>query len=90
MGWEKSSVAEIGGTKFPLTEAEKAARDDASCSSCGALIYWVVMASGARMPIDRGREQRVVWLDGGWRVLGSYKSHFSSCPNAAQHRGKGK
>lgn len=83
-------MAEIGKAGAPLGEAEKAARSDAQCSSCGALIYWVVMNSGKRMPIDRGREQRVVYRDGQWQVLGSYKSHFASCPNAAQHRGKGK
>lgn len=66
---------------------EKSARGDgAACSSCGALIYWVVMPSGKRMPVDRGRESRVVYIDGTWRVLGSYKSHFASCPNANQHR----
>lgn len=70
----------------PLTEAEKAQRSDATCSSCGALIYWITMPSGKRMPIDRGREQRVCFIDGQWRVLGSYKSHFASCPQADQHR----
>jgi hypothetical protein len=70
------------------TEAEKAARDDGTCSSCGALIYWVTMSTGGKMPIDRGRESRVVYIDGVWQVLGAYKSHFASCPNAAQHRRK--
>jgi hypothetical protein len=83
-------MAELGSKQAPLSEAEKDARNEGTCSSCGAPIYWITMVSGARMPIDRGREQRVVWLDGGWRVLGCYKSHFASCPNAAQHRGKGK
>jgi O-glycosyl hydrolase len=79
-------MVELSPTGGACTEAEKAARDGATCSGCGALIYWVVMRSGKRMPVDRGREQRVVYLDGEWRVLGSYKSHFASCPQAAQFR----
>jgi hypothetical protein len=70
----------------PTLEAEKAARDPATCSSCKAPIYWVTMPSGRKMPIDRGREQRVVFVDGEWKVLGAYKSHFASCPFAKQHR----
>lgn len=83
-------MAEIGANKFPLSEAEKGARDEGTCSSCGAPIYWVRTTTGSRMPLDRGRVLRVVFQDGVWRVLGSYKSHFASCPNAAQHRGRGK
>lgn len=81
-------MVELGPTgPAGCSEAEKAARGDGTtCSGCGALIYWVVMRSGKRMPVDRGREQRVVYLDGEWRVLGSYKSHFASCPKADQFR----
>ncbi len=78
-------MARLGGGN---TEEEKSARDDGQCSSCGALIYWVQTPAGARMPLDRGRETRVCYVDGQWRTLGAYKSHFATCPNAAQHRGK--
>lgn len=66
--------------------AEREMRQEGECSSCKALIYWIQTPSGARMPIDRGRETRVCFVDGEWRTLGAYKSHFASCPNAAQHR----
>lgn len=78
-------MAKIGGGN---TEQEKAARDDGECRSCGALIYWVQTPTGARMPIDRGRETRVCYINGEWLTIGAYKSHFATCPNAAQHRSK--
>lgn len=79
-------MAKIGGGN---TEEEKASRSEAACS-CGALIYWVQTPTGAKMPIDRGRETRVCYIDGQWRTLGAYKSHFATCPNADKHRGTGK
>lgn len=39
------------------------------CRSCSARIFWIVTATGKKMPVDP---------DG--------HSHFSTCPNAAQHR----
>lgn len=68
------------------SSAEKDSRDEGTCSSCGAPIYWVQMATGGRMPLDRGRENRVVFVDGEWLVRGAYKAHWASCPNANQHR----
>lgn len=62
------------------------AKDPAECRSCKAPIYWVTMASGRKMPIDRGGQKRVAEVDGTWRVLTAYKSHFESCPNAKEHR----
>lgn len=61
-------------------------KDAAECRSCGSPIYWVTMASGKRMPVDRGGQKRVVEVDGVWRVVTAYKSHFESCPNASAHR----
>lgn len=72
--------------KTPTLEEERAARDLAECSSCKAPIYWVTLSTGKRHPVERGRETRVSYVDGEWRVLGSYVSHFAKCPNAAQHR----
>ncbi len=75
-------MARVGGTP----EAERASRDEAQCS-CGALIYWVTVApNGNRMPIERGRESRVVYDSGEWRVLGTYIPHWAKCPDAAKHR----
>jgi hypothetical protein len=79
-------VAELGPTGSPCSLEEKAARGEGTCQGCGALIYWVTMRSGKRMPVDRGREQRVVYFEGEWRVLGSYTSHFARCPKAEQFR----
>lgn len=65
------------------------------CKSCGASIRWVKMASGKSMPVDDFPEKRVivdrlVGIDGApsevGRVVDTYVSHFSSCPNAASHR----
>ncbi len=80
-------MAEVGkGTGSVISEAEKAARDAGECRSCGALIYWVTMPSGKKMPVNRGRESRVVFQEGEWRVLGSYVSHFATCKQADQWR----
>ena len=77
-------MGKVGGT----SEAEKSSRSEATCT-CGALIYWVTMATGSRMPIERGRESRVVYDSGEWRVLGTYMPHWAKCPDAGRHRGTG-
>jgi hypothetical protein len=64
--------------------------DVAKCRSCGAPIVWVVMRpSGKRMPLDAKPEKRIT-LDvidpAVAEMTDTYVSHFSSCPNAAQHR----
>jgi hypothetical protein len=57
-----------------------------NCKSCGAAIFWVESANGKRMPLDAAPEKRIV-IDGGiGRVVDTYTSHFSTCPNAAEHR----
>lgn len=54
-----------------------------SCKSCPFTVYWIVTASGKRMPIDCG-------TDGGRIPVGDQPgrgvSHFATCANAAQHR----
>ena len=64
--------------------------DAATCRSCGAPILWVVMRpSGKRMPLDAKPEKRITLdlVDGlVGEMTDTYVSHFSSCPNAAQHR----
>lgn len=78
-------MAEVG-KQGAITEAEKAQREPGTCSGCQAPIYWVTLASGKRMPLDRGRETRMVFHEGQWLALGAYKSHFASCPEADRFR----
>lgn len=75
--------------------------DQAKCRSCGAPILWVVTTLGKRMPLDAEPhpDGNVSLVPAGAMVLpaelveqgkkiGSkrYRSHFATCPNAAQHR----
>ncbi len=62
----------------------------ATCRSCGAAIVWAVTENGKRMPLDAKPEKRLV-REGRQepplvRVVDTYTSHFTSCPNADQHR----
>lgn len=53
-----------------------------NCRSCGARIIWFGTRSGKRMPVDADTvEAADRELD-----LTRHKSHFSTCPNADQHR----
>lgn len=55
-----------------------------SCKSCGAPIQWVLMQkTGKRNPLDINK--KVIVTESGEAVSG-YESHFSTCPNAGQHR----
>lgn len=59
----------------------------AACKSCGAPIVWVKSANGKVMPLDGKPEKRVIVTDEGIGcVVDTYTSHFSTCPNAAEHR----
>lgn len=70
------------------------------CKSCNAPIVWVLTKSGKRMPIDHGPvETGNIVLDGitaqvlrAGEVLPKgvprYTSHFSTCPQAQEHRRK--
>jgi hypothetical protein len=72
--------------------------DAAKCRSCNADIIWVVSAAGKPMPLDAKSEKRIVMRDKpglapvgkpppqAAHIVDTYASHFSSCPNAAQHR----
>lgn len=53
------------------------------CTSCQAEIEWVKMASGKSMPCDP--KLITVITEGGLTIQGRV-SHFSTCPNANQHR----
>lgn len=68
-----------------------------TCRSCGAEIIWAVMGSGKRMPFDAEPVIPsptglfvVITDDEGVHGLSQnnplYRSHFATCPNAAEHR----
>lgn len=63
------------------------------CKTCDAEIIWIVTPSGKSMPVDAKAE--TLWLlepDGGQggsaraRPVQVRKSHFSTCPQADEHR----
>jgi hypothetical protein len=62
----------------------------ATCRSCGAAIVWVLTEHNRRMPLDAKPEKRFVVEEHKEAPLAiatdTYVSHFSTCPNAAQHR----
>lgn len=71
-----------------------------TCRSCGALIMWCVTGHGKKMPVDAREtatgnlvlepqpdgELLARYVEAG---TGTHTSHFATCPNADQHRGKG-
>ncbi len=62
------------------------------CSSCNAEIIWVKTAAGKNMPLNAAAQ--TMWLvetaqvgaQPTGRPVAVRTSHFSDCPNAAQHR----
>lgn len=58
-----------------------------TCRSCGAAIVWATSTNGRPTPLDAKTERRIViGSDDVARVVDTYVSHFTTCPNAAQHR----
>ncbi len=62
----------------------------AYCRTCGQPIIWCATESGKRMPLDAEPEKRFV-LDPSsdpmtGRMRNTYQSHFSTCPQAREHR----
>jgi len=59
------------------------------CKSCDAPIRWAKTAEGRPHPLDAEPIGSVGYLsDDGERVTfrKGYRSHFATCPQAAQHR----
>jgi hypothetical protein len=71
------------------------------CRSCGAEIQWVKLESGKTMPVDAypAKNGNILVKPGGMGAVMTkeelevvrprtplHLSHFSTCPNAAQHR----
>ena len=62
-----------------------------NCKTCGAKITWAKTESGKHMPLDFPGEKRIIVDNGGViHILDTFISHFSSCPDAAEHRKRGK
>lgn len=64
-----------------------------NCKSCNAAIIWVKTASGKLMPLDEAPvggtfliEPSQPGMQPTARAVAVRKSHFSTCPQAAQHR----
>lgn len=68
-------------TEAPETTREHELRIT-RCKSCRAEIIWLPTPAGKRMPVDahsvKPEDAEFEW--------GRHVSHFSSCPNAHEHR----
>ena len=63
------------------------------CNSCGAEIFFVTTTAGKRVPVNHPGKiffTKTNQLDERgsniYRTVSFYESHFSTCPNADQHR----
>ena len=59
------------------------------CRSCDAAIVWMKTAAGKNMPVDADsvKHAQLIWKDRKPQFDKRYHiSHFSTCPNANQHR----
>ncbi len=78
-----------------------ATTSQAQCSSCRAPVYWIVTASGAKMPVDcepEGCRRPMLGASARDRIIHALQpdelpsvdgvgvSHFVTCPNRDQHR----
>jgi hypothetical protein len=71
-----------------------------NCRSCGARVLWATSKSGARIPLNDGPREsggniRLDYDGNGGPVasvvhpgMGSYVSHFATCPQAEKWRKK--
>lgn len=60
------------------------------CRSCGKAIVWARTKKGKAMPLEDSDRGNIRIVDGQVRFVqageGSHVAHFTSCPQAAQHR----
>lgn len=61
------------------------------CKSCGAEIIWAKTPAGKNMPLNADGEKRFLVEGGATQIITCRPivvrtSHFSTCPNADQHR----
>jgi len=76
---------------------DRALTSTARCRSCGAQIEWTLTAKGRRMPLDVDeRADGNLVVDDAHRAVsvpagtGNRTSHFATCPNAGEHRTRGR
>ena len=85
----------------PITADPAAALPKAVCRGCGAAMVWCSSTTGGTVPLDPCpvADGNLVFVDATRRVVAylrtgevvpagtaRYRSHFSSCPEAAQFR----
>ncbi len=72
---------------FPV-DAEELAHPK-KCKTCGQPIIWAKTQAGSAAPLNSGfKVLKTLYIGDGTRLqlLGPYASHFSTCPQANQHR----
>lgn len=67
---------------FEVDTTEAHERRITRCRTCRAMIIWLPTPQGRAMPIDADSVQP----EDEEYEHGRHVSHFSTCPNAAQHR----
>ncbi len=66
--------------------------DKGTCRSCGAEILWAITENARRIPLDATSERRFTMVsvtplgEPVVRQVDTYATHFSTCPNADEHR----
>jgi len=58
------------------------------CNGCGQEIKWVMMASGAKMPLDVKPVNMIRVKEGIGEVIEVCRTHFETCPKAGIFRKK--
>ena len=57
----------------------------AKCRSCGAAILWMKTKKGKNIPVNWDAK----FVDDiEFNLVAGHRSHFETCPNAYEHRGK--
>jgi len=58
------------------------------CKGCGQEIKWVMMATGARMPLDAKPVKMIQVKEGIGAVIDVYTTHWATCPEATRFKKK--
>jgi len=56
------------------------------CKGCGLKIKWVMMASGAKMPLDEKPIKMIQVKEGIGELIDVYQPHWATCPKAGKFR----
>ena len=60
----------------------------AKCKGCGQEIQWVMMASGAKMPVDAKPVKMIQVKEGIGTPISVYTPHWATCPQADKFKTK--